>query len=54
MVIMSGISLCVLVACLVRGIYDHMEDYDDDCEVQIWITIIGYRKVQVALTIILI
>ena len=33
MVIMSGISLCVLVACLVRGIYDHMEDYDDDCEV---------------------
>lgn len=29
MIIMAGISLCVLVACLVKGIYDHTEDYDD-------------------------
>ena len=33
MIIMGAISLCVIVACLVKGIYDSMEDYGKDSEV---------------------
>ena len=33
MIIMGGISLCVIVACLVKGVYDNMEDCGEDSEV---------------------
>ena len=33
MIIMGGISLCVIVACLIKGIYDNIEDDGEDSEV---------------------
>ena len=33
MIIIGAIFLCIIFACLVKGIYDGMEDYGKDSEV---------------------